>query len=200
MDGRAQPRQTAVPRRSPGYAAMSLLLEALKKAELAKQAAKESPLVAGEPPFTRDRLPDITQPILSLCFGRLRRHKRLGRAAALIRLIGYPAQRNRVAICRRGHTRMTARPGEAKTTLVTSGVAWSCVAGFQWLQPPEGSVLLARRMLQMAPTTNLLPRRHRRRRLQDSASHGQSCRPSRFRPVRCRVRDPLAGPETHSSR
>ena len=42
---------------------MSLLLEALKKAELAKQAAKESPLVAGEPPFTRDRLPDITQPM-----------------------------------------------------------------------------------------------------------------------------------------
>jgi len=42
---------------------MSLLLEALKKAELAKQAAKESPPVAGEPPFTRDKLPDITQPM-----------------------------------------------------------------------------------------------------------------------------------------
>ena len=42
---------------------MSLLLEALKKAELAKQAAKEPPLVAGEPPFTRDKLPDITQPM-----------------------------------------------------------------------------------------------------------------------------------------
>ena len=42
---------------------MSLLLEALKKAELAKQAAKEPPPVAGEPPFTRDQLPDITQPM-----------------------------------------------------------------------------------------------------------------------------------------
>lgn len=42
---------------------MSLLLEALKKAELAKQAAKEPPPVAGEPPFTRDKLPDITQPM-----------------------------------------------------------------------------------------------------------------------------------------
>ena len=42
---------------------MSLLLEALKKAELAKQAAKESPPVAGEAPFTRDQLPDITQPM-----------------------------------------------------------------------------------------------------------------------------------------
>ncbi len=35
---------------------MSLLLDALKKAELAKQAAKE-------PPFTRDKLPDISQPM-----------------------------------------------------------------------------------------------------------------------------------------
>jgi Tfp pilus assembly protein PilF len=42
---------------------MSLLLEALKKAELAKQAAKEPPPVAAEPPFTRDKLPDITQPM-----------------------------------------------------------------------------------------------------------------------------------------
>ena len=42
---------------------MSLLLEALKKAELAKQAAKESPPLAGELPFTRDKLPDITQPM-----------------------------------------------------------------------------------------------------------------------------------------
>ena len=42
---------------------MSLLLEALKKAELAKQAAKEPPPVAGEPPFTRDQLPDISQPM-----------------------------------------------------------------------------------------------------------------------------------------
>ncbi len=42
---------------------MSLLLDALKKAELAKQAAKESPVVSGEPPFTRDKLPDITQPM-----------------------------------------------------------------------------------------------------------------------------------------
>jgi len=43
---------------------MSLLLEALKKAELAKQAAKEQPPAAGTPPpFTRDRLPDITQPM-----------------------------------------------------------------------------------------------------------------------------------------
>jgi tetratricopeptide (TPR) repeat protein len=43
---------------------MSLLLEALKKAELAKQAAKEPPPAADTPPpFTRDRLPDITQPM-----------------------------------------------------------------------------------------------------------------------------------------
>jgi len=42
---------------------MSLLLEALKKAEMAKQAAKEPPPVAGEPPFTRDQLPDISQPM-----------------------------------------------------------------------------------------------------------------------------------------
>ena len=43
---------------------MSLLLEALKKAELAKQAAKESPPAADTPPpFTRDRLPDISQPM-----------------------------------------------------------------------------------------------------------------------------------------
>ena len=42
---------------------MSLLLEALKKAELAKQAAKEPPHAAGDIPFTRDRLPDITQPM-----------------------------------------------------------------------------------------------------------------------------------------
>jgi tetratricopeptide (TPR) repeat protein len=42
---------------------MSLLLEALKKAELAKQAAKESPPATQEPPFTRDRLPDISQPM-----------------------------------------------------------------------------------------------------------------------------------------
>ena len=42
---------------------MSLLLEALKKAELAKQAAKEQPPAGGKPPFTRDQLPDITQPM-----------------------------------------------------------------------------------------------------------------------------------------
>jgi len=42
---------------------MSLLLEALKKAELAKQAAKEEPPATDTPPFTRDRLPDITQPM-----------------------------------------------------------------------------------------------------------------------------------------
>jgi len=42
---------------------MSLLLEALKKAELAKQAAKEQPPASGEPPFTRDKLPDISQPM-----------------------------------------------------------------------------------------------------------------------------------------
>jgi hypothetical protein len=42
---------------------MSLLLEALKKAELAKQAAKETASVTGDPPFTRDQLPDITQPM-----------------------------------------------------------------------------------------------------------------------------------------
>ena len=41
---------------------MSLLLEALKKAELAKQAAKEQPS-SDAPPFTRDRLPDISQPM-----------------------------------------------------------------------------------------------------------------------------------------
>lgn len=42
---------------------MSLLLEALKKAELAKQAAKEQPGAVGTPPFTRDKLPDISQPM-----------------------------------------------------------------------------------------------------------------------------------------
>ncbi len=42
---------------------MSLLLEALKKAELAKQAAKEPPPAADKPPFTRDKLPDISQPM-----------------------------------------------------------------------------------------------------------------------------------------
>ena len=42
---------------------MSLLLEALKKAELAKQAAKEEPPASGAPPFTRDKLPDISQPM-----------------------------------------------------------------------------------------------------------------------------------------
>ncbi len=42
---------------------MSLLLEALKKAELAKQAAKEQAPAADKPPFTRDKLPDITQPM-----------------------------------------------------------------------------------------------------------------------------------------
>ncbi len=41
---------------------MSLLLEALKKAELAKQAAKEQP-VSDKPAFTRDKLPDISQPM-----------------------------------------------------------------------------------------------------------------------------------------
>ena len=39
------------------------LLEALKKAELAKQAAKEEPPAPATPPFTRDKLPDITQPM-----------------------------------------------------------------------------------------------------------------------------------------
>ncbi len=43
---------------------MSLLLEALKKAELAKQAAKEqAPAADTPPPFTRDKLPDISQPM-----------------------------------------------------------------------------------------------------------------------------------------
>ena len=42
---------------------MSLLLEALKKAELAKQAAKGPQLAPDTPPFTRDRLPDISQPM-----------------------------------------------------------------------------------------------------------------------------------------
>jgi len=42
---------------------MSLLLEALKKAELAKQAAKDQLPPADKPPFTRDQLPDITQPM-----------------------------------------------------------------------------------------------------------------------------------------
>ena len=42
---------------------MSLLLEALKKAELAKQAAKEESPAPATPPFTRDKLPDITQPM-----------------------------------------------------------------------------------------------------------------------------------------
>ena len=42
---------------------MSLLLEALKKAELAKQAAKEQPQATDTPPFTRDQLPDISQPM-----------------------------------------------------------------------------------------------------------------------------------------
>ncbi|HEY5290842.1 MAG TPA: tetratricopeptide repeat protein [Burkholderiales bacterium] len=42
---------------------MSLLLEALKKAELAKQAAKEPPPSTDRPPFTRDQLPDIRQPM-----------------------------------------------------------------------------------------------------------------------------------------
>ncbi len=42
---------------------MSLLLEALKKAELAKQAAKEQQPASGAPPFTRDKLPDISQPM-----------------------------------------------------------------------------------------------------------------------------------------
>jgi Flp pilus assembly protein TadD len=42
---------------------MSLLLEALKKAELAKQAAKEQPPTGDTPPFTRDKLPDISQPM-----------------------------------------------------------------------------------------------------------------------------------------
>jgi tetratricopeptide (TPR) repeat protein len=41
---------------------MSLLLEALKKAELAKQAAKDAP-DGGKEPFTRDKLPDISQPM-----------------------------------------------------------------------------------------------------------------------------------------
>ena len=42
---------------------MSLLLEALKKAELAKQAAKEQQPASDKPPFTRDKLPDISQPM-----------------------------------------------------------------------------------------------------------------------------------------
>ena len=43
---------------------MSLLLEALKKAELAKQAAKEQATASDTPaPFTRDKLPDISQPM-----------------------------------------------------------------------------------------------------------------------------------------
>ena len=42
---------------------MSLLLEALKKAELAKQAASEQPPETEKPPFTRDKLPDITQAV-----------------------------------------------------------------------------------------------------------------------------------------
>ena len=42
---------------------MSLLLEALKKAELAKQAAKEQPPATDKPPLTRDKLPDISQPM-----------------------------------------------------------------------------------------------------------------------------------------
>ena len=42
---------------------MSLLLEALKKAELAKQAAKEPQPADGALPFTRDQLPDISQPM-----------------------------------------------------------------------------------------------------------------------------------------
>ena len=42
---------------------MSLLLEALKKAELAKQAAKEQQPSSDKPPFTRDKLPDISQPM-----------------------------------------------------------------------------------------------------------------------------------------
>jgi len=42
---------------------VSLLLEALKKAELAKQAAKEPPPDTANPPFTRDKLPDISQPM-----------------------------------------------------------------------------------------------------------------------------------------
>ena len=41
---------------------MSLLFDALKKAELAKQAAKQPP-AAEKLPFTRDQLPDITQPM-----------------------------------------------------------------------------------------------------------------------------------------
>ena len=41
---------------------MSLLFDALKKAELAKQAAKQQP-ATDKPPFTRDQLPDITQPM-----------------------------------------------------------------------------------------------------------------------------------------
>ena len=42
---------------------MSLLLEALKKAELAKQAAKEPARATGQQPLTRDKLPDISQPM-----------------------------------------------------------------------------------------------------------------------------------------
>ena len=41
---------------------MSLLFDALKKAELAKQAAKQQP-ATDKAPFTRDQLPDITQPM-----------------------------------------------------------------------------------------------------------------------------------------
>jgi len=41
---------------------VSLLFDALKKAELAKQAAKQQP-ATDKPPFTRDQLPDITQPM-----------------------------------------------------------------------------------------------------------------------------------------
>jgi len=41
---------------------VSLLFDALKKAELAKQAAKQPP-GAEKLPFTRDQLPDITQPM-----------------------------------------------------------------------------------------------------------------------------------------
>ena len=42
---------------------MSLLFDALKRAELAKQTAKEPQLATDKPPFTRDQLPDITQPM-----------------------------------------------------------------------------------------------------------------------------------------
>ena len=40
---------------------MSLLLEALKKAELAKQAAKAQAPAGEKPAFTREHLPDISQ-------------------------------------------------------------------------------------------------------------------------------------------